>query len=341
MANYTRPDATYPAIAENGGRASMSPAQVGAGWSTSSQTRPPADQFNARDYLTSAAIKYLCRLGVAEYSSSETYQGLGMCIGSNGSVYWNLRPSTGVDPVNDATGTWEKMPVRLADAQALISQMQSTLNFLTKAQADSLYMAIGSGLTPAQADATYLRITDAQASYATMQWVQTQLGNYATNSNAQTWANNAQNNAQAYADSRDQAIQANLQGQINSNNSRDDGQDGQIANLQNQINGMALSGSLQSNGWVKLPNGLIMQWAQGYMDTGNGNGNQQVVNFPTQFPTQCFHVQVSTIWSQGTSDDIMEYQINGWNVASVTVQRRRRGNDNEYHSTPLVFAIGI
>ena len=119
MATYTRPDATYPAIAETGGRTPMSPADVSAGWSTSSQTRPPAATFNARDYLTSSGLKYLLRLGVAEYSPDESYQGLGTCVGSDGSFYWNLTPCQGIDPVNDSSGHWEKMPVRLRDAQSL------------------------------------------------------------------------------------------------------------------------------------------------------------------------------------------------------------------------------
>lgn len=120
---YTRPDATYPAIAEDGGRTPMSPADVGAGWSTSSQTRPPAATFNAKDYLTSSAIKYLLRLGVAEYSETEQYQGLGLCIGSNGSVYWNLIACQDVDPVTDAGGHWEKTAIRRADAAELIGNV--------------------------------------------------------------------------------------------------------------------------------------------------------------------------------------------------------------------------
>jgi hypothetical protein len=135
MATYTRPDATYPAIAEDGGRTSMSPADVGAGWSTSSQTRPPAATFNARDYLTSSAIKYLCRLGIAEYSPAESYQGYGLCIGSNGSVYWNLIACQGIDPVNNVSGNWEKTAIRRADCAELIGNVTGgtipeTLNLL-------------------------------------------------------------------------------------------------------------------------------------------------------------------------------------------------------------------
>ena len=123
MANYTRPDATFPAIAENGVRTAMSPADVGAGWSTTSQTRPPAADFNARDFYSSAGLKYLLRLGVAEYSPTESYQGLGLCAGSNGSVYWNLIACTGVDPVTDTTGKWEKTAIRRADCAELIGNV--------------------------------------------------------------------------------------------------------------------------------------------------------------------------------------------------------------------------
>ena len=119
-ANYPRPDATFPAIAEHGGRVDMSPDEIGEGWSTTSQTRPPAIKFNSKDWYVSSAMKYICRLGVAEYSPDEIYQGLGMCVGSNGSVYWNLAPCTGIDPVGDATGHWELMPCRRHDAEALI-----------------------------------------------------------------------------------------------------------------------------------------------------------------------------------------------------------------------------
>jgi hypothetical protein len=135
MATYTRPDATFPAVAEDAGRTPMSPADVGAGWSTTSQTRPPAATFNAKDYITSSAVKYLLRLGVAEYSPTESYQGLGLATGSNGSIYWNLVACTGIDPVTDSLGHWEKTAIRRADAAELIGNITGgvipeTLNLL-------------------------------------------------------------------------------------------------------------------------------------------------------------------------------------------------------------------
>lgn len=148
MANYTRPDATFPAIAESGVRTAMSPSDVGKGWSTTSQTRPPAADFNARDFYTSSAMKYLLRLGVAEYSPTENYQGLGLCIGSNGSVYWNLIACNGVDPVTDLTGKWEKTAIRRADCAELIGNVTGgvipeTLNLL---KGNNLGSAADSGI---------------------------------------------------------------------------------------------------------------------------------------------------------------------------------------------------
>ena len=156
MANYIRPDATFPAIAESGVRTAMSPSDVGAGWSTTSQTRPPAADFNARDFYTSAGLKYLLRLGIAEYSPTESYQGLGLCTGSNGSVYWNLIACTGIDPVTDASGRWEKTAIRRADCAELIGNVTGgvipeTLNLLkgnnTGSAADSGILSDGTTTT--------------------------------------------------------------------------------------------------------------------------------------------------------------------------------------------------
>lgn len=161
---YTRPDATYPAVAEDGGRTAMSPADVGAGWSTSSQTRPPAATFNAKDYITSSAVKYLLRLGVAEYSPTESYQGLGLCTGSNGSIYWNLSPCTGIDPVTDEQGFWEKTAIRRADCAELIGNVTGgvipeTLNLLKGNGSGS---AADSGILDDGTQTTFPRIVLAQ-----------------------------------------------------------------------------------------------------------------------------------------------------------------------------------
>ena len=94
-------------------------------------------------------MKYLLRLGIAEYSPNESYQGLGLCTGSNGSVYWNLIACKGVDPVTDASGHWEKTAIRRADCAELIGNVTGgtipeTLNLL---KGNNLGSAADSGIT--------------------------------------------------------------------------------------------------------------------------------------------------------------------------------------------------
>jgi hypothetical protein len=226
--NYVRPDATFPADSEFATVDDLSPAEMGAGWDTESQALPTAQEFNRRQQYTSLGMKYLCQKGIAEYDPNEGYQGIGMCIGSNGSVYWNRVACTGIDPVTDVTGAyWELLPIRVADAKALIAAFGDG-RYLTQAAGDARYMLIGSGgISQAFADATYLRITDAAATYATMAWVGQQLAAYATTQAAQTMANTAQGNAiatsEAYTNQQLGPVNttlANLQAEIDAINAK-------------------------------------------------------------------------------------------------------------------------
>jgi hypothetical protein len=373
-ANYPRPDATFPAIAEHGGRVDMSPDEIGEGWSTTSQTRPPAIKFNSKDWYVSSAMKYICRLGVAEYSPDEIYQGLGMCVGSNGSVYWNLAPCTGIDPVGDATGHWELMPCRRHDAEALIRYIV-------------MDMIGGYGyLTEGMADLLYLRITDAEAYYARMNWVgdyvsqyvagqrheieqwtlghfalqswvEERLANYATNEHAQNLANNAQNAANAHTEARLASYATNDHAQYLANTAQNNAQSlanahteirisdvmgwatPQFDDLRNQIAGLMPTGSIGGNGWIRMPNGLIFQWVQGYNQTQSGTA-YQAVNFPMWFPHACLSCQVTTIWTSGPDNQIMIYQTTSYNNGLVNLRRARRGDDGVNGTTPQVFAVG-
>jgi hypothetical protein len=346
MATYIRPDATLPAIAENGGRADMSPTEIGQGWSTTSQTRPPAERFNTRDFLNSSAVKYLCRLGVAEYSPAESYQGLGMCIGSDGSVYWNLAPSTGINPVGDVTGHWERMPCRVHDAQNLINAMIAGLGFLTYALADARYMQLGTAPTWDQVRAEFATFAWVQANFPTFQWVLDQLANYATNANAQAWANNAQNAATGYTDWRLGDVQGYLQGQIDQHSgqigdlyNRANNADAGIAAVNNRVNGlMPTTGS----GWLQLPNGVIQQWQQYSNDSGAAELTR-FLYFPRPFPSACWNVSLTTgFQGTGQGNNMMMYQVyQSWNASGVSVYRARSGSNNNTITFPIVFATGI
>jgi len=50
--------------------------------------------------------------------------------------------------------------------------------------------------------------------------------------------------------------------------------------------------NFSSNGYTKLPNGLIIQWGHGVYDSDNENG-YATVTFPIQFPSGCFSVSLT------------------------------------------------
>jgi hypothetical protein len=49
-----------------------------------------------------------------------------------------------------------------------------------------------------------------------------------------------------------------------------------------------ISGVNDENGWVKLPNGLIMQW--GMSERTTAFQEDEIITFPLEFPTQCLNV---------------------------------------------------
>ena len=62
--------------------------------------------------------------------------------------------------------------------------------------------------------------------------------------------------------------------------------DYQVANKKYVDSKIGHTQSLTQNGWVKLPNGLIIQWGSSLMSVS-------VINFPIEFPNACLNVSVS------------------------------------------------
>lgn len=129
-----------------------------------------------------------------------------------------------------------------------------------------------------------------------------------------------------------------INGQIGTINGRLGGVDAHLGQLDSQVAQLMPQGSLAGNGWTRLPNGLIMQWATGVNQTV-ANTVYQTINFPRQFSV-CFNVQVTTIWTSGPDNQIMMYQVTGFNANQVNLRRARRGDDGVNGTTPMIFAIG-
>ena len=69
--------------------------------------------------------------------------------------------------------------------------------------------------------------------------------------------------------------------------------------VKNLINSEGFTQSLTQNGWVKFPNGLIMQW-------GKITTNTASTNFPIAFPNNVFSVQLNSYYT-GTGTVYMSY----------------------------------
>ncbi|AEC16250.1 phage tail fiber repeat protein [Gallibacterium anatis UMN179] len=81
------------------------------------------------------------------------------------------------------------------------------------------------------------------------------------------------------------------------------------------------------NGWIKLPNGVILQWFEGSSDQYKIKNNR----FPIPFPNSCFHVFVTDLAYVNTADRM---SVRSWNNSGVDVY----GIDGS--GSVSLFAIG-
>jgi hypothetical protein len=164
--NYQRPDPTIPGWCDTGEAVQPQSDDIAAGW-PDSQIPPSRQEFNWLDKQQDSALRYLCRVAIAEYHPAEQYQGFGLCIGSNRSVYWNLQPCSGIDPVFDNTGRWELTNIRISDADArYLTKSGATELYLTQAQGDARYQLkadMSAFVTYIAGDARYALKTDLAA----------------------------------------------------------------------------------------------------------------------------------------------------------------------------------
>jgi hypothetical protein len=91
--------------------------------------------------------------------------------------------------------------------------------------------------------------------------------------------------------------------------------------------------SLSSNGYQKLPGGLILQWCVGSVMSAE---TTQTINFPISFPTAALSVQVTT-FSPAGGDRVV--QVDSFSTTSVVVLNNYV-NSGGGDVTPYVFAIG-
>ena len=92
--------------------------------------------------------------------------------------------------------------------------------------------------------------------------------------------------------------------------------------------------SFGGNGYITLPNGLILQWCVG---AGISSESDTTTSFPITFPNACLFVTVGTQAPNGDRDSM--FQMRSYNTSSVT-SRCNAFNSAGGTLYPTVFAIG-
>ncbi|GLV28203.1 hypothetical protein TomTYG75_07260 [Sphingobium sp. TomTYG75] len=68
--------------------------------------------------------------------------------------------------------------------------------------------------------------------------------------------------------------------------------------------------SLSANGYIKLQNGLIIQWGKGAIQSNTDNpADAQTITFPIAFPTAVFSVVLSTESSANVDGGWQAYSV--------------------------------
>lgn len=95
---------------------------------------------------------------------------------------------------------------------------------------------------------------------------------------------------------------------------------------------------LSPNGWLKFPDGTIVQWVTGTSTTvGDADFT---INFPIAFPNACLHIMVSTKGGAASQTDGV-FQERSFNRSSCVVNSQVFGTGSiSAGITPKVFAIG-
>ena len=84
------------------------------------------------------------------------------------------------------------------------------------------------------------------------------------------------------------------------------------------------TGDLNSNGYQKLPSGLIIQWGS-QSQTTDSNGNA-TYTLPTAFPNACFSVNCVSDSSDCTNFGVTQLNVSSFTVATKNADGSARGN---------------
>ncbi len=100
--------------------------------------------------------------------------------------------------------------------------------------------------------------------------------------------------------------------------------------------------TIGTNGYQKLPSGLIFQWITGNSDPSDNTTPIQTLNWPLTFPNGLLGASVSTYIASSSTDDLY-YQVvsSGSNSSQVIVQRQAGTGSFSSTTTPFIIGFGF
>jgi hypothetical protein len=97
------------------------------------------------------------------------------------------------------------------------------------------------------------------------------------------------------------------------------------------------AGSLGTNGYQRLPSGLILQWGRNTAQVGSSGTS--TVTFPVAFPTACQVVTTTFQQAGGTVSGTSDLLVSAFSATGFTVTRANSGNLDSFTGFSW-FAIG-
>ncbi len=87
-----------------------------------------------------------------------------------------------------------------------------------------------------------------------------------------------------------------------------------VSSLSTAVSNLGFTTSAGTNGYVKLPGGIIIQWGQSI-----SSSNPRTVTFPLAFPNNCYSVTVTSLVSNNSIQEASAYSKTGFTLSQGNV----------------------
>ncbi len=343
MTQYTKPT-VLPAWGESAGGADVlqpTNAEIQAGWPLSN-VPPSRKRFNWILKYLAQGVRYMMQMGIPVWDATEDYPVNARVMGSDGKTYKAILTSTNQNPVSAPTywTRWGFTLAEIAAEQATPAQFDNTTKTATTAFVKrqglqfSTYTDLAASRSLSAADIGCV-LMNGGANTLTIPTpnslglppgaavlVTSYSGNCTVAFSGSTYAYGAG------------GLSANLiiqPGEFLILTAQTSGTAWAAGGTANMGNLASFTASKNSNGYQKLPGGLIIQWGavSGYNTGAVGAITTWSGSFPMAFPNACLSVTLNAGEVAGTYETLEHtYSAFGWNTTtlSVGVERQQGGS---------------